>query len=188
MAFKTLEKFQLEKDHGLYQSPGDASIAETALMLLAMKESGIDESNEQYRQAKKYILDYAKKVNGPWGMTEYNEFFPDCDMTQLAIVTLDRILTPEEKDKASYFKNAIKWMYQNQNHDGGFPTWGKDKIPGLGNLIQFNGLVLGESVVEHTARAITAFSRIDQKYRDQASIDRAMKYLISKQKEDGSFV
>ncbi len=87
---------------------------------------------------------------------------------------------------------ALKWLLTLQNHDGGFGTWERTKGQIIGNLINRvankKGLVMSESVFEHTARIVVCLSFLKQ-LRPEANIayEKAYNWLLAQQKKDGSF-
>ncbi len=135
--------------------------------------------NQQYKETHPFT----KAKPGGWAWTDLPGGVPDGDDTSGALLAVDRL----KKDKSKSLNSAragIGWLIGVQNKDGGFPTfcrgWGK--------------LPFDCSCPDITAHAVKAFV-CWRKYFDanfikkiDISINKAVKYLKSVQKGDGSWL
>lgn len=188
---KTLESFQEEIDGGLYQSPGEASIGETYVGMNALMDIGIKENDDMLVKAESFLYSMMQPTTGAFGFSKHNTHFPDTDDTSNSIYVLKRMaMNKGERSADEKFVKGLHWLIKNQNRDGGFGTWEKEAIPYTQKLVNrfFPGIVLSESVTEHTARIVLNMALFKDKYPEvQKSYDKALKWLIKNQKEDGSY-
>lgn len=188
----TIESFQEKTDAGfLLQTPGEASIGETFYMANVLLDVGIYHNHPVIKKAEQYLLKHQLKTGG-WGFSKNSIHFADSDDTSNAMYFLIRLdHLRGRKIRKEVFK-ALDWLLTLQNKDGGFGTWEATKGGIIGELINRvankKGLVMSESVFEHTARIVVCLSLL-RKEREKAdeAYHRAYKWLLRQQKKDGSF-
>jgi squalene-hopene/tetraprenyl-beta-curcumene cyclase len=190
---KTLESFQMIVPSGLYESAGEASIGETDATLMALLEMGATDENPIVQKAEHFLLAHQQAETGAFGFSKHNQHFPDTDDTGNTVYVLEKIaklrgkgmVDPETK---LTLEKAIDWLVSVQNKDGGFGTWDKDVISLLDVAANRTGIVLSESIPEHTSRILMMFSEVrDWKPEYQASYARAVDFLLNRQLRDGSY-
>ena len=189
---QSLEKFQVSTLNGLYQSPGEASIGETNAVLISLLQLGYTVKDPTVLRGVQFLMSMQQEESGAFGFSKHNTHFPDTDDTsnsiyvmKLASENADPLLAAELVRRS---KIALAWLISVQNSDGGFGTWEKEKIRLLSRIAKKSGLVLSESVPEHTARIVVAlalFKNEDPLYRK--TYDRAVHFLLKVQQKDGSF-
>ncbi len=133
--------------------------------------------NQQY----KTIHPFTKAKPGGWAWTDLPGGVPDGDDTSGAILAIAKL---DKRNSVHEAKAGIEWLLGIQNKDGGFPTfckgWGK--------------LPFDCSCPDITAHAIKAFAtwrnNIDNDFAEKIdkSISKAVKYLRSVQRNDGSWL
>lgn len=126
---------------------------------------------------------YTGAKSGGWAWTNLSGGVPDADDTSGALVAL-RKLGKDNKQVQNAAISGMQWLIDIQNKDGGIPTfckgWGK--------------LPFDRSCPDITAHAIRALSvwrdtpGSRQKRNIDASIKKALSYLKTAQREDGSWV
>lgn len=187
----SLEDFQIKTPEGhLLQTPGEASIGETFYIANVLLDVGMDANHPSVVRAEKYLTDH-QLASGGWGFSKNSLHFADSDDTSNAMYLLIRLDQARGKKIRPEVFRALDWLVTLQNKDGGFGTWERTK--GLfGELINRvankRGLVMSESVFEHTARIIVCLSYLrGQNLKARSSYDKAFKWLLKQQKKDGSF-
>jgi len=196
---KGLAKLETDQIHhadgAIQQSPGDAAVAETTVVLLGMTLSGVSSRDPMLEKAKKFVLSSQLPATGAFGMPKNCEKHPDSDDTSTSITTLRLLMEtdgtyqlPENADLRAKLKRGVDWALGLQNRDGGFATWEKDRLGVSKSIFNLTGMVLSESVMEHSARAAAMLSL----FRDESPIyarahDRVLHYIRSNQLCDGSY-
>ena len=120
---------------------------------------------------------------GGWGWSDLPGSMPDADDTSGVLLALRRICAEQDPEARSAAQQAIVWLLDLQNRDGGMPTftrgWGK--------------LPFDRSCPDITAHALRAFSewREDLLPSVQCRVDRAVcrgiRFLGRNQNADGSW-
>jgi len=191
---KTLQSFQLKREGGIYQSPGEASIGETYVLLNALIDMEYDLNSEMVTKAEDFLYSVQQPNIHGFGFSKHNKFYPDSDDTSNVILVLEKLMLGRgklEKDKVAKLDKAMELLLTFQNRDGGFATWEKKRLPlpkqGSGGIMG-KLPVLAESVVEHTARiALHLSSQTSKDERFKVAYDKAISYLLKNQLEDGSY-
>jgi squalene cyclase len=188
----TIESFQQVTKQGyLLQTPGEASIGETFYVANALLDVGFGPNHPTILKAEKYLVDH-QQTKGGWGFSKNSIHFADSDDTSNAMYLMIRLDKARGKNIRPEVFKALKWMLTLQNKDGGFGTWENTKGLIIGNLINKvankRGLVMSESVFEHTARIVVCLSTL-RETRPEAEIayKRALKWVHKQQHKNGSF-
>jgi squalene-hopene/tetraprenyl-beta-curcumene cyclase len=183
-----LESFQETTPEGIYQSPGEASIGETNGILNAMLEMGRAD-DPAVKRAESFLWSMQQKQSGAFGFSKHNSHFPDSDDTSNTIYILKR-LNGDDPAANAKLDRALSWLLSVQNRDGGFGTWEKEKFGFVWSRVgkAMGGLVLSESVTEHTARIVVNLAQFrGREKRYDEAYKRAVKFLLSRQLPDGSY-
>jgi prenyltransferase beta subunit len=189
---KTIESFQKETRPGqLLQTPGEASIAETFYIANAMLDVGHEHDHSSIRRAEKYLMDHQMKSGG-WGFSKNSVHFADSDDTSNSMYFLIRLDQARGKKIRPEVFKALDWLLTLQNSNGGFGTWEKTRNGLIGHLINKvankKGLVMAESVFEHTARIVVCLSYLkDHSAKAKKAYEDSYNWLLAQQKKDGSF-
>lgn len=189
---ETIESFQMRTESGhLLQTPGEASIGETFYMANVLLDVGVDHKHPTIREAERYLLEHQLKSGG-WGFSKNSIHFADSDDTSNAMYFLIRLDHLRGRKIRKEVFTALDWLLTLQNKDGGFGTWEATKGGFLGELLNRlanrKGLVMSESVFEHTARIVVCLSFLRKHSQEvNEAYERAYSWLLSQQKKDGSF-
>ena len=188
----TIESFQEKTAQGnLLQTPGEASVGETFYVANMLLDVGYDHNHSTIKKAEKYLLDHQLKEGG-WGFSKNSIRFADSDDTSNAMYLMIRLDKSRGKEIRPEVFKALTWLLTLQNRDGGFGTWERTKGRIIGNVINKvankRGLVMSESVFEHTARIVVCLSLL-KNLRPEAeeAYNTAFKWLLNQQNKDGSF-
>ncbi|MBT4790704.1 MAG: hypothetical protein HON90_03970 [Halobacteriovoraceae bacterium] len=190
---KTLESFQVKTKTGLYQSPGEASIGETYVIINALLDMGVSADDPMIVNAEKFLLSLQQEAGG-FGFSKNNTHYPDSDDTSNVIYVFKRlndIRGQVDPRLTRRIEKGLEVLLTFQNKDGGFGTWEKDPISKITKGLNFIGItpkvVLAESIVEHTARIALNLASYTENPIYEKSYNAAIKYLLKTQLADGSY-
>ena len=135
------------------------------------------------RQQFKTVHPYTGAPAGGWAWTDLPGGVPDADDTAGALIALHQ-LGDRSGDTIAAAEQGITWLLNLQNSDGGIPTFCR----GWGTL------PFDRSTPEITAHALRAWalwnSALNPSLRDRvnSSTRRALRFITSRQRPNGSFV
>ncbi len=173
--------------------PIDTNLATwvTTLSINALAECGRSLDDDERRVLRQYLLDtqyktvhpYTLAAPGGWAWTNLPGAVPDADDTSGALIALCNPGEPDTEtiDAAS---KGVEWLLGLQNRDGGIPTFCRG----------WTNLPFDRSSADITAHALGAFScwlgylSPGLRGRTETAIHRAVAYLESAQRPDGSWV
>ncbi|MBI4424272.1 MAG: hypothetical protein HY554_11120 [Elusimicrobia bacterium] len=191
---ETLEGFVTRVASGAaYLSPGYLDLGETLVVLLALLDAGVSPDDPMVRRAEALLWRSRHPKTGAFGASFHNDHFPDADTTASAIYALRRLAQARgERRPDPRLRQGIDWLLTRQNADGGFATYEKASLPWLSGwlkrLLGKKEIVLSESVIEHTARAVGTLSLFqDESPRIRAAFERGHEWLLRRQQADGSY-
>jgi squalene-hopene/tetraprenyl-beta-curcumene cyclase len=128
---------------------------------------------------------FTHALPGGWGWTDLSGAVPDADDTSgalLALAVLERTATAVDRQRiATAADSGVEWLLDIQNSDGGWPTFCR----GWGTM-PFDRS--GADLSAHAVRALHAWRGKIDRPRIAASIERGLRYLAEKQREDGSWL
>ncbi|WP_051272294.1 prenyltransferase/squalene oxidase repeat-containing protein [Shimazuella kribbensis] len=186
------------KNEGHIQE-SNSNVWDSGLTLHSLLEAGIDPNHPTIQSGKKYLLSKQQYLLGDWslhnpgvapggwGFSDQNTINPDIDDTTVAL----RVLTPFYRDKAVQlaWNRGATWLLSMQNKDGGWPAFEKDTgkdwqsfLPNLGSKVWGD-----PSMADLTGRSLEFLGKYTTFNHQQASIDKARKWLEKNQKKDGSW-
>ena len=82
---RSLESFQVRKNQGIYQSPGEASVGETVGILFSLIEAGFTDQDPMVQKAERFLWSMQQTETGAFGFSKHNIHFPDTDDTGTTI-------------------------------------------------------------------------------------------------------
>jgi squalene-hopene/tetraprenyl-beta-curcumene cyclase len=197
---EAVDRFTIETDDELRVQPCVSPVWDTALVVRALRASGVSEKNPALTRAgdwllKKQILDYGdwavkNKTGKPgaWAFEFENRFYPDVDDTAVVLMALVTIAMGNEKRKEGAMKRAIDWTMSMQCKAGGWAAFDLNNDQGWLNSLPYADLkaMIDPNTADVTARVLEMVGRIGhQGNGDQ--VKRGVAYLLKEQEEDGSW-
>ena len=193
---ESINKLLIIKENEAYCQPCVSPVWDTGWMGQVLIENNvkIEKSiNWLLKKEIKSIGDWSEiKPNlkpGGWAFQYNNSFYPDVDDSALIGMLLDRH-NKKSKNKTiiSSIQRTRNWIIGMQSNNGGWGSFDTNNNYSYLNNIPFadHGALLDPPTADVTARCISFLAQINNK-EDKAAINKAVKYLISEQKEDGSW-
>ncbi|MFU8830970.1 MAG: squalene--hopene cyclase [Wenzhouxiangella sp.] len=195
-AHMALERLLIEKDRTAYCQPCVSPVWDTALMSLALHETGdvaarraavrgLDWLAE--RQLTQHPGDWQRTrpdlPGGGWAFQYNNPHYPDLDDT--AAVAWAMLAIDPERYRGS-IQLAAQWLAGMQSANGGFASFEVDNTYYYLNEIPFadHGALLDPPTADVSARCLTLFAALDQVEFNPAR-ERVAEWLLSEQEEGG---
>lgn len=193
-ALVSMESFQVKSSKGLYQSPGEGSVAETVEVLNLLLDAKVDVNSSSVEKGLDYLYQIQNK-NGGFGFSKHNKYFPDPDDTGLVVSLWQRVykLNPNDALKKR-IDLAINYILSRVNSDGGYGAWDIDDhvaswFRPVERRIQKTGLVVSESSIDATARVLLGLNDSkNESVKNLQAWKNAVNWLLESQNEDGSYL
>lgn len=178
-----------------------ATVWNTSLINYALQESGVSHHHPTVVRANQYLLkrqhtkygDWSihnpNTLPGGWGFSDQNTINPDIDDTTASLRSLCR-LVKEGSLYEQIWNKAIRWLMSMQNEDGGWPSFEKDVNKPYVQLLPVENnefLLIDPSSADLTGRTLEFFGNYTNLTKNHPSIVDGVNWLISTQKEDGSW-
>ncbi|CAH0344092.1 squalene--hopene cyclase [Bacillus sp. CECT 9360] len=178
-----------------------ANVWNTSLISYALQESGIPMDDETVLGANRYLLSRQQykygdwiihnphTLPGGWGFSDKNTINPDVDDTTASLRALFRYLqtTPDKQDA---WNRGLSYTFSMQNDDGGYPAFERNVDNKLLHLLPVEGaeyILTDPSTPDLTGRTIEFLGNYANLKLPDKRIKRAVKQLLSKQKQNGSW-
>jgi squalene-hopene/tetraprenyl-beta-curcumene cyclase len=125
---------------------------------------------------------------GGWAFEFRNDFFPDVDDTAFVLMALQRVKHPDPDRMETAVRLGIQWLLSMQNKDGGWGAFDRDNDRQLFCNIPFadHNAMIDPSTADVTARVVECLGRFGWP-AEHPVIQRAVKFLLKDQCEDGSW-
>ena len=193
-------RFEIEEGDTLRMQPCVSPVWDTCIAMVALEEAGLPANHPALVKAADWLL--SKQVLGPgdwqvrnkdaepggWAFEFRNDFYPDVDDTAFVLMALQRVQYPDPQCMEAAIRSGIQWLLSMQNRDGGWGAFDRDNDRKLLCNIPFadHNAMIDPSTADVTARVLECLGRFGWP-ADHPVIQRAIKFLLKDQCEDGSW-
>lgn len=197
---KEFSRFEIEEGDTIRMQPCVSPVWDTCIAMVALEEAGLPADHPALVKAADWML--SKQVLGPgdwqiknkdaepggWAFEFRNDFYPDVDDTAFVLMALQRVKYPDPKRMEGAIRRGIQWLLSMQNRDGGWGAFDRDNDKGFLCNIPFadHNAMIDPSTADVTARVVECLGRFGWP-AEHAAIQRAVKFLVKDQCEDGSW-
>jgi squalene-hopene/tetraprenyl-beta-curcumene cyclase len=199
-ALAGLEGFIVEDDSVLRLQPAVSPVWDTALALIALRDSGLAADHPAAVKASRWLLgqqiltggDWQVKnphtEPGAWAFEFENDFYPDVDDSTIVPLALSMVRLPEDTARTRAIERGVRWTLSMQSSTGGWAAFDMNNNSEMLAHIPFADFMtpLDPSTVDVTAHVVELMGRL--KYdQDHPAMRKALNYIWAEQKEDGSW-
>lgn len=194
---KSINKLIVENKNYAYCQPCVSPIWDTGWMGHVL----LEKENENVDDLVEWFLKKEIKINGDWSYNKKNlnpggwafqfnnDYYPDVDDTALVGMFLDRYNRKEKNKKiVDCLERTRRWIISMQSKNGGWGAFDIDNDKFYLNSIPFadHGALLDPPTVDVSARCLSFLIQQNDK-RNETSIQKGLKYILSEQEKDGSW-
>ena len=200
-AERELKRLEHETEHSLRIEPCFSPVWDTAIVAVALAESGIPTDNPALRRAGDWLISKEIRFRGDWQYKNpakveasgwafefENKWNPDVDDTAMVLLALRKIETtsPQKRDEA--FERGLKWTLTFQCKDGGWGAFDKDCTKNILEKVPFadHNAMLDPECADITARILELLGYEDFPTKDP-QVQKALQFVRERQEKDGSW-
>ena len=174
---------------------------DTAIVTIALRESGLAEDHPALKQAVKWVIGKEIRFRGDWihknpaevepsgWVFEFeNKWNPDVDDTAMVLLALRLVATDDPAARDDAYRRGLNWMMTFQCKDGGWAAFDKDCTKNILEKVPFadHNAMLDPECADITARILEVLGH--EKYPlDHPQVVRALDYLRQQQEPDGTW-
>jgi squalene-hopene/tetraprenyl-beta-curcumene cyclase len=200
-AERELKKLEHETDHSLRIEPCMSPVWDTAIVVIALHESGLSSDHPALVKACDWLLDREVRFRGDWQyknpadvepsgwVFEFNnKWNPDVDDTAMVLLALRKIPTANPARRDAAFRRGLDWMLTFQCKDGGWASFDKDCTKSILEKVPFadHNAMLDPECADITARILELLG-YENFSQENPRVEEAMQFLREHQEEDGSW-
>jgi len=197
---QAVDRFARETDEIYWVQPCVSPVWDTALVMRALVESGLEPNRPELVKAgewliEKQILDYGdwavknkRGKPGAWAFEFDNRFYPDVDDSAVVMMALSAVELPNEDLKQAAINRCLRWIVSMQCSQGGWAAFDLNNNQDWLNYLPYADLkaMIDPNTVDVTARVLEMAGRCDLLVGSQA-FKEALAYTIAEQEADGSW-
>lgn len=197
-AMDELEKLEIEEEDTLRLQPCTSPVWDTAIVVNALAEAGVDRDHPAMTRAANWIVSKEVKIRGDWKFKRprlkpggwyfefRNDYYPDIDDTAMVLMALAKVGDVPGKTEAC--ERGLRWIKGMQGKDGGWASFDVDNNRRVFNNIPFadHNAMLDPSTADITARVLEMLSCYGD-VKGLRSCRRALLFLQKEQHRDGSW-
>jgi squalene-hopene/tetraprenyl-beta-curcumene cyclase len=193
-------RFEIEESDTIRLQPCVSPVWDTCIAMVALEEAGLPADHPALVKAAEWML--SMQVLGPgdwqvknkdaepggWAFEFRNDYYPDVDDTAFVLMALQRVKYPEPVRMEAAVRQGLQWLLSMQNRDGGWGAFDRDNDKKILCNIPFadHNAMIDPSTADVTARVLECLGRFGWPV-EHAAIQRALKFLLTDQCEDGSW-
>lgn len=180
--------------------PCYSPVWDTALITMALGESGVGRDDPRMVQAGDWLLDNEIGIRGDWkencdfpeatgwAFEFNNEWYPDVDDTFQVLLGLDATGASDEERLVAATNRGMRWCRAMQCREGGFAAFDKDVTDWWLEAVPFadHNAILDPPCSDITGRALETLA-LHGYGQDDKVVQLARKFLIDTQEDDGSW-
>lgn len=200
-AIHELEKLEHHTEDNMRIEPCFSPVWDTAIVSIALRESGISEDDPRIRESCDWLIDREIRFRGDWyhknpvevepsgWVFEFNnKWNPDVDDTAMVLMALRQTPTDNQQRRDESFKRGMEWMKAFQCRDGGWAAFDKDCTKSILEKVPFadHNAMLDPECADITARILELLGYEGYPV-DDPQVKRGLAYLRSQQETDGSW-
>src|ERR1700675_3097957 len=197
---KEFSRFEIEEGDTIRLQPCVSPVWDTCIAMVALEEAGLPADHPALVNAADWLLtkqilgggDWQIKNKdaepGGWAFEYRNDFYPDWDAPAFVLMALQRVKFPDEKRMEAALRRGVQWLLSMQNRDGGWGAFDRDNDKMILCNIPFadHNAMIDPSTADVTARVLECLGRFGWP-AEHSAIQRAVKFLLKDQCEDGSW-
>jgi squalene-hopene/tetraprenyl-beta-curcumene cyclase len=195
---QAVDRFAIETEETYRVQPCISPVWDTALVMLALVDSGLSPDHLALVQAgewllSKQILDYGdwavknkQGKPGAWAFEFDNRFYPDVDDSAVVVMALQAVQLPNEKLKQEAITRCVAWIASMQCQPGGWGAFDVDNNADWLNELPYGDLkaMIDPNTADVTAHVLEMVGRCSLSLDDQ-NLKRAVAYLTGEQEPEG---
>jgi squalene-hopene/tetraprenyl-beta-curcumene cyclase len=173
---------------------------DTAIVLLALLDSGIDPQRPEIHRAVAWLESKEVRTRGDWCVKnpgvepsgwafEFNNIhYPDTDDTMMVLMALANAESGTRNTESPIFQRALRWLLSFQCRDGGWAAFDKEVTQHWLEDVPFadHNAILDPTCSDLTGRMLELLGRIRYP-RETLVVERALAFLRKTQDADGSW-
>ena len=196
--FEAIQRFAVETDDVYWIQPCVSPVWDTALVMRALAESGVERNHPLLLKAGQWLLDHQILDYGDWAVKNrtgqpggwafefINSYYPDVDDTAVVVMALQEVTLPNEEIKQAAMLRGVQWVASMQCRPGGWAAFDLDNDQDWLNWIPYGDLkaMIDPNTADVTARVLEMVGRCDMTTGTR-SVERALRYLEQEQEPEG---
>jgi squalene-hopene/tetraprenyl-beta-curcumene cyclase len=198
-AERELKKLEHETDTSVRIEPCFSPVWDTAIVAVAMRESGVPESHPAMKRCSEWLMDREIRFRGDWAIKNTakvepsgwvfefnNKWNPDVDDTAMVLLALRKMQATQRGQEC--FDRGMKWMLTFQCKDGGWASFDKDCTKSILEKVPFadHNAMLDPECADITARILELLGYEDYPL-DHPQVKKALEFIRQHQEADGSW-
>ncbi|WOO39981.1 squalene--hopene cyclase [Rubellicoccus peritrichatus] len=180
--------------------PCFSPVWDTALITMALGESGIGKDDARMTRAGDWLLDREIGLRGDWkencdfpeatgwAFEFNNDWYPDVDDTFQVLLGLNETGASDEDRHSACLDRGMRWCRAMQCKEGGFAAFDKDVTDWWLEAVPFadHNAILDPPCSDITGRALETLAMAGYDTEDDV-VRRARQFLVDTQEQDGSW-
>jgi len=200
-AEQELKNLEHETEDSVRIEPCLSPVWDTAIVLVALRESGVPEDHPVLKKGCEYLIKKEIRFKGDWQyknptavepsgwVFEFeNKWNPDVDDTAMVLLALRKVATDEPAKRDACFRRGLNWMLTFQCRDGGWAAFDRDCTKGILEKVPFadHNAMLDPECADITARILELLG-YEKFPLTHPQVEKALQFIRAHQEEDGSW-